>query len=127
MPRLALLAALALAGSARAGDRPDPLRCVPATAQFTLTVEQPRQLAEAVLALKSVKDAQQLAPVREVLDSPTARRFYQMLGYVERELGADWPALLDKLAGGGIALGGRFGDNEPAVVVIQGDRTCGCG
>ncbi|MBX9628805.1 MAG: hypothetical protein K2X82_33735 [Gemmataceae bacterium] len=120
MPRLALLAALALAGSARAGDRPDPLRCVPATAQFTLTVEQPRQLAEAVLALKSVKDAQQLAPVREVLDSPTARRFYQMLGYVERELGADWPALLDKLAGGGIALGGRFGDNEPAVLVIQG-------
>ncbi|MBX9582627.1 MAG: hypothetical protein K2X87_20155 [Gemmataceae bacterium] len=126
MPRLALLAVVlglgGLTAPARlaAADRPDPLRYVPASAQFTLTVDHPRQLAEAVLGLKAVKDGQQLAPVREVLDGAAARRVFQMLGYLERELGADWPALLDQLAGGGIAVGGRFGDKAPAVLVVQG-------
>lgn len=122
MTRFALLAALALTGpAARAGDRPDPLRCVPASAQFTLTVDDPRMLAEAVVGLKAVKDAQQLAPVRAVLDGATARRAFQMLGFLERELGAEWPKLLDQLAGGGVAVGGQFGeDNAPVVLVVQG-------
>lgn len=121
MPRLAPLAVLLVAAPlARAADRPDPLRSVPASAQFTLTVDSPRKLAETVLGLKAVKDAQALAQVREVLDSAAARRFYQTLGYLEREFGADWPVLLDKLAGGGLAVGGHFGDNAPAVLVVQG-------
>ena len=127
MRRLALLAVLALGlgglttpARLTAADRPDPLRLVPASAQFTLTVDHPRELAETVLGLKAVKGAQALAPVREVLDSAPARRFYQTLSYLERELGADWPVLLDKLAGGGIAVGGRFGDKAPAVFVVQG-------
>lgn len=121
MTRLAALAVVLLvAPLARAADPPDPLRLIPASAAFVLKVEHPRRLAEAVVGLSAVKDAQQLAPVREVLDGAAARRFYQVLAHLERELGADWPELLDRLAAGGLAVGGGFGDNAAAVLVTQG-------
>src|SRR5205085_12635360 len=61
------------------------------------------------------------APVRNALDSAPARRFFQFLRYAEKELGAEWPELLDQLAGGGIALAFQFGaDPAPAMLVIQG-------
>jgi hypothetical protein len=119
-PAFALAASLVLTSVAVAADPPDPLKFIPASAKLVVKVEKPRQLAEAVTGLQAVKDAQGLAPVRGVLDSATIRRFFQMLTYVEKELGAKWPDLLDQLAGGGIALGTTFGDNAPAVLVIQG-------
>ncbi|MDB5311233.1 MAG: hypothetical protein JWO38_5435 [Gemmataceae bacterium] len=115
----AAVVALLLAGTASAAP-PDPLRYVPESAQIVVTVENPRNLAEAVTGLGVVKEAQELAPVRAVLDSTTARRFYQMLAYLERELGAKWPELLDQTAGGGVAFGFRFGVEAPAILVIQG-------
>src|SRR5262249_14433245 len=49
------------------------------------------------------------------------RRFFQLVRYFEKELGAPWPDLLDRLAGGGIAVGVKFeADPSPALLVIQG-------
>lgn len=116
----AVLVAFAFPGSVCAADPPDPLRYIPDAAQVVVKVENPRRLAEAVTGLQAAQDARHLAPVRDALDSTAARRFFQMLGYLERELGAEWPDLLDQIGGGGIAVGARFGQNAPAVLVIQG-------
>ena len=118
-PPVAVLALL-LAGPVRAADTPDPLRYVPDSAQVVVKVENPRQLAEALTGLRAAQDARQLAQVQAVLDSTAARRVFQMIGYLERELGAKWPELLDQLASGGVAVGARFGPDAPAILVIQG-------
>lgn len=117
---VALLAVLAPA--ARAADPPpDPLRFVPPTAQFFLKIETPRALAETVLGLDAVKSAPALGPVRDALDAPATRKALQVLGFVERELGAKWPALLDQLAGGGAVVAGKLGEGGgPALLVLQG-------
>ncbi|HEX4613478.1 MAG TPA: hypothetical protein VH092_35175 [Urbifossiella sp.] len=118
----ALLLLFALAPAARAADPPpDPLRFVSQKAHFFLKVERPRALAEAVTGLDAVKAAPGLGPVRDALDSPPVRRGLQLLGFVERELGAKWPTLLDQLAGGGAVVAGHFGEgDQPALLVIQG-------
>jgi hypothetical protein len=116
------LAGLALfAAVARAEAPPDPLRLAPEQADFFIEVMQPRQLVEAGTSTDLFKTVLALPPVREYYDSTSARRAYQLLAYYEKELGAKWPALLDKLAGGGIVLAGKFGDNpQAALLVIQG-------
>ncbi len=118
----ALLVLLAVAPAVRAADpTPDPLRFVPATTQFFVKVERPRALAETITGLDAVKAAPTLGPVRDVLDGPAVRRGLQLLGYVERELGAKWPQLLDQLAGGGAVVAGRLGEGEqPVLLVVQG-------
>src|SRR5689334_14975055 len=100
LPAVALTACLCLAPAAVAAP-PDPVRLLPPSSQVVLKVERPRQIAEAVVSLDAFKAAQGIPQVRAVLDSPNARRAFQMLAYVERELGAKWPELLDQLAGGG--------------------------
>jgi hypothetical protein len=124
MARLLVLAALTAvtvaAAPAAAADRSDPLEFVPGSARLVVSVENPRKLAEAVLALDAVKRAEALAPVRTALESATARRVFQMLAYFEKELGAKWPELLDQLAGDGVALGAEFGDKAPALLVLRG-------
>jgi hypothetical protein len=113
---LALFAAVA-----RAAAPPDPLRLVPDHADFFVEVQQPRKLVEASTTTDLFKAAVALPPVREYYDSTTARRFFQLVGYFEKELGAKWPQLLDRLAGGGIVLAGQFGDGpQPALLVVQG-------
>jgi hypothetical protein len=124
MARLFLLAALTAittaAAPVSAAERKHPLEFVPDSARIVVSVENPRSLAEAALALDAVKQAEPLAPVRAVLDSATARRVFQMLSYFEKELGAKWPELLDQLAGDGVALGAQFGDKAPALLVLRG-------
>ena len=107
------LAALvvAFATTARAAD---PLDFVPAQAQLVLKVENPRKLADAFTSLDAYKSARELTAFQNAYDSTTARRLYQMLGYVERELGAKWPALLEQLGGNGVVLASSLGDNDAA-------------
>jgi hypothetical protein len=128
MPRLGvplLLSTLAFAAfSARpvyAADSPDPLQYVPGSATLVLKIEDPRKLAETITGLDAVKDGYSLASGRELLNSTVARRVFQMLGYLERVLGAKWPTLLDQIAGGGIAVAGQIGsDQAPALLILQG-------
>ena len=119
MPRLSAVAfaALLLAAPARAAD---PLDHIPAQSRLVVKVEKPRSLAEAVTTLEAVQKAQALPQVRGVLESATIRRAFQMLAFVEKELGAKWPELLDQLAGNGLAIGGSFGTDAPVVLVIEG-------
>jgi hypothetical protein len=107
--------------AARAESAPDPLRLVPDAADVMVEIKNPRRLAETVTQLDLVKQAQELGPVREVLDSTNYRRFYQLVAYFEKQLGAQWPELFDRLAGGGIVLAAQIGPNPaPALLVVQG-------
>jgi hypothetical protein len=122
MIRLALpaIALLSVAPAARAADTPDPLAYIPTSAKIAVKVESPRKLAEAFTTLDAVRQAGALAQVRTALESAQARRFFQVLGHIERELGAKWPELLDQLAGGGVAFGAGLEANTPLLLVIQG-------
>jgi hypothetical protein len=115
-----VFSALSAAG-ARGEAPPDPLRLVPADTDVLLVVPQPRQAIEMGLRLQAFEQARQLEPVAEFYKSNGYRRFRQLLAYFEKELGAKWPDLLDRLAGGGIAVGIHFApDPAPALLVIQG-------
>jgi hypothetical protein len=98
----------------------DPLSYVPDSVQLVGKIPQPRKFAEAITQLEATQQSRELAPVKAALESIPAKRFFQMLGHVERELGAKWPDLLDQIAGGGIAFGGHFANNAASILVIQG-------
>ncbi|MFN4260146.1 MAG: DUF3352 domain-containing protein [Gemmataceae bacterium] len=104
-------------GPARAETPVDPLRLIPEQADLFLKIEKPQQLVEAVTGLELFQQLQQFAAVRELYDSTNARRFYQLVDYFEKELGADWPELLDRLAGDGAVLASKIGP-EPAPVLF---------
>jgi hypothetical protein len=107
---------------AACAESKDPLRFFPETTDVVVKIEKPRVLVEAVLKHELAKEALELQVVRDFLDSATYRRFFQLIAHFERELGLAWPGLIDKLAGGGIALGAKFSgdDNAPVVIAIQG-------
>jgi hypothetical protein len=113
---------LALAApSTRADAPPSPLRLIPAEADLTAEVPRPRDLVQTFAGLEAVRGLEQFSAVKEALDSTGVRRGRQMLAYFEKELGAKWPELLGGLAGGGAALGVKFGPNPaPALLVVQG-------
>ncbi|HEV3258751.1 MAG TPA: hypothetical protein VG013_17910 [Gemmataceae bacterium] len=119
----AWLAALLLAGGeapARADAPPDPLRLVPKEADLVVAVPQPRRLVEAFTTLDVIKQLQQFDQVRELVDSTTYRRFYQLIAYYEKQFGLKWPELLDRLAGGGAVLAVKLGpDPAPGLIVVQ--------
>src|SRR5215470_2718172 len=80
----------------RAADK-DPLRFFPESTDAVLKVEKPRALVEAILKHDLAREAQELQIVRDFLDSADFRRFFQLVAHFEKELGAPWPELLDRL------------------------------
>src|SRR5262245_65889150 len=84
-PLLAACLGLLLTAAARAEAPPDPLRLVPDQADVAIKVEKPRQLAEPVTANDLLKQLQTLDPAKELLDSTTNRRSYQLHAHLERE------------------------------------------
>jgi hypothetical protein len=119
----ALLALAAPAGRAAPADA-NPLRLLPGDAELVLVVEKPRGLVESLSTLDQVKEALKLDAAKEALDIAPVRRFYQLVGYYEKELGATWPELLDQVAGGGVALAVKYGpdnDNRLTLVVAAKD------
>jgi hypothetical protein len=118
---LAGLAVVAGAPAARAESAPDPLRLVSDQADLFFKVQQPRKLVDSVYHLDVVKQLLKLDAVREFYESTSARRFYQLVAYFERQLGAKWPALIDRLAGGGAVIAAKLGPQPaPVVLVVQG-------
>jgi hypothetical protein len=129
---LALLAVLPLIeASTKAPERPapatpdtkappSPLRLIPVEADAFAEVPSPRKLVETGLDLQIYKQLKNFPAARELLDNTKLRRGKQLLAYFEKELGAKWPDLLDRLAGGGIAAGAKFGDKAPLLLAIQG-------
>src|SRR5262249_48808614 len=94
---------------------------VPDQADIFLEIKQPRPLLEAGLSNPLFTAVRALPPVRDLYDSTNARRFYQLVAYFEKELGAKWPQLTDKPAGGGLVLAVKHGtDPAPALLVVQG-------
>src|SRR5207302_510158 len=79
------------------------------------------RLAEVVTGLELIKQAEALGPVREFLDSTNYRRFYQLIAYFEKHLGARWPELPDRLASGGAVLAVKIQPKDAQVLlVVQG-------
>jgi hypothetical protein len=121
MTRLAVPAVAFLLFGASSARAADPLDCVPDSAQVVVVADNPRKLAEAVTGLDAFKQAQTLAPVRQLYDSTTARRLLQMLAFAEKELGVKWPELIDQIGSNGVALAFRFTpEPPPALLVLAG-------
>lgn len=106
----------------RAETPSSPLRLLPDQADLLIQVPQPRRLVETLTTLDTLKQLQQVAPIRELFDSTNARRFAQLVAYFEKELGLPWPQLLDRLTGRGAVLGIQFGPSPaPTLLIVQGD------
>ncbi len=113
-----MLLPLLLAVAAPAAD---PLSRIPAGYTLAAVMPHPRAAADAVRNLPALTAATRLAEVKAALASPAVRRLAELVAYYERDLGTEWPALLDKLAGRGIAVGAMFGqDDGPAVIAVEG-------
>src|SRR5262245_55207724 len=118
---IALLAVALLPLAAHAEGINRPLRFVPKEANLVVRIEKPRALVASVTGLDLVQQARTLPFVREQLQSSTVQRFPQLLAFAEKELGAKWPELLDRLAGNGLTLAAKAGgDNAPLLLVIDG-------
>ncbi len=119
---LAGLACLLLcAPRSRAEAPPSPLRLIPAEADLLVEFKSVRQLHDLILDLDVVKELRKFPNTREFFNSTQARRFFQLLAYYEKELGQQYPDLLEQLTGGGVALGVKLGPNPgPLLLVVQG-------
>lgn len=105
----------------RAESPPDPLRLIPEQADLFVKIDNPRRLIEVARNLDLLKQLQQFQVVQEYNHSTNQRRFLQFVAYFEKELGAKWPELLDRLAGGGAVAALKLGhEPAPAGLVIQG-------
>jgi hypothetical protein len=118
---LAVLAIFGALGTARADDTPDPLRFVPRQADLVLRVDSPRKLVEAVFDTQPLRQLGEFAAVREAFQNTNFRRAAKLLSYYEKELGAPWPELLDRLTGGGMVVATKFqrGGAAPVLLVVQ--------
>ncbi len=97
-----------------------PLRYIPAETDLVIEASSPKTLVETLYYLDTFKKLQAIPAAKEVFDSTQYRRFYKLVAYFEKELGAKWPEMLDQLSGGGAAIGVKFGPNPaPALLVIQ--------
>jgi hypothetical protein len=106
--------------SPAASAQTDPLRLVPAKADFVVKIENPSQIYQSVYDLHLVKDFLKIQTVQELYDSTNARRINQLISYFEKELGADRQELLDKLAGNGAAFALKIEDKTPVLFILQG-------
>lgn len=118
--RLALLLGALWPLAALSAEPSDVLRYVPRQADAALIVEQPRQLANALIRFEPLRQLASFAAVQEQFEATSSKRFLSLIGYFEKSLGKPWQELLDVLAGGGACLAIRFeGDDSPALLVLK--------
>jgi hypothetical protein len=105
----------------RAGSPQTPQRLVPERADLVLEVPDPHRLVETIIHLDLPRRLEYFAGFREFLDSTPRRRALQLVAYIEKQLGAPWPQLLDRLAGNGALMALQFGPEPvPVLFVVQG-------
>jgi hypothetical protein len=104
----------------RADGPADPLRFIPGQAELVFKIENPAKTAENIFNLDLVREVLTIDIVREFYESTNSRRFFQLLGYFEKELGHKRFELLDSLAGGGIVVAAKFTGAPAALVAVQG-------
>jgi hypothetical protein len=75
---------------------------------------------DSVVHLELFKQLQSFGPFAEFYDAGTLRRFFEILSYFERELGANRYDLIDKLAGNGIVFAVQVAEPSPVLLAIQG-------
>src|SRR5262249_28448633 len=116
---LVISAALVLgAAGARAEAPADPLQLIPDKADLFFKVEKPAKAIDLALHMGPIQELYKLDQVREFFESANYRRFYQLVAYFEKQLGAKWPELVDKLAGGGIVVALKTGSNPAATLIV---------
>jgi hypothetical protein len=118
---LSVALVLACSTAARAESPADPLRLVPDQADLMVRVDKPRQLLDSYTHLDLLKQLTKFDAFQEYLDSTNYRRFLQLVGYFEKQLGAKWPEIVERVAGGGVVVAIKIGPNPaPALLVVQG-------
>lgn len=115
---VAVLALLWAPGLAWADAKLDPLRFVPAGVDLVVKLENPRQLYEAVVEHEVFQELLKFDAAQAVLDTTNFRRFLQLLGFFEKQLGFDRLDLLDRLTGGGVVVAARFSDKKARVLFV---------
>ncbi len=113
------LAAALMSGMARAEAPASPLRLIPAEADVVIQVDSPRRLVEAYTTLDLLQQLYKLDGFKEALDATNSRRFFQLVAYFEQQLGSAWPETLDKLGGGGVAVGFKLGPQPAPVLLVM--------
>src|SRR5262249_39645414 len=96
-----VLVLLVLLNSARGDSFPsrDPLTLIPDKVDLCVKLEQPDVLIQFIQHSPLFRQFQIIEPVREFYDSTNFRRFTQLIAYFEKELGMDYAAIVDRLAG----------------------------
>ncbi len=108
-------------GPAFAANSRTPLRLVSDRADLVLEAPDPHHLVQAVLNLDLPRRLDAFTSYRDFLESTRWHRSLQLLAYLEKQLGAPWPQLLDRLAGDGALMALSFGsDPVPVLFVVQG-------
>jgi hypothetical protein len=127
LPFLCIFGLAAVLVAAVRTDSPgaaDPLRLLPEDCLLVVKIEQPQTLIDLLLNYAKMPELQRISAFRDFIESTNFQRFQQFLAHVEKEYGHAWPALLDKLAGHGAALGlvvsKKEGEEPALVLVLQG-------
>ncbi len=115
---LLLAAALFACQAAGAGE---PWARLPPTADLFAVVDRPHALVAALLSHPAAKSARELPSVKAALAAANVRQAEQLAAYYEREMGDDWPTILEQVAGRGVAFATLTTEVPgPVVVVVEG-------
>ena len=117
---LTCVAVLLISNPVRADGQADPLRFVPGQAELVFKLEDPARIAQTIFNLDVVRDVLNIDIAREFYESTNFRRFQQLLGYFEKQLGYKRFELLDRLAGEGVVVAAKFTGTPGALVAVQG-------
>ena len=96
-----------------------PLELVPQGQEFVLHLSQPKQIFDFVYNHELFPEWRKIQVVQDYYDGTSARRFFQLLSYFEKELGQDRLELLDQLTGGGAVLTGRATEPSTFLAIVK--------
>jgi hypothetical protein len=118
--RIFLAVLLLLVGQIQRTPAASPARFVPPDTDILVEIPHPRQASDALLTLDAVQKVQTIPQVKELLGSTSYRRFYQLVAWFEKDLGAAWPEILDQTTGNGAVLTVKIGPNPAVLAVLEG-------